>query len=92
MTTLLLHLITLEDVIADCEIVGDRYELSNPIAIGVSREGVSIIPWIPYSESRKFSVEKSAVITTGVPHSDLLAKYAEITGKIVVPKSNIILN
>ena len=91
-----LKISTGEEVIADVEELGDKYELKNPLLLlmrmdETDEEGgnVHFINYCPYSKEAIIHINKNEIIFTTEPNDKLLEYYNELNSNIIKPKTDI---
>ena len=76
---------------------GDVISTENPATIvmqdqGGGRVGLGMAPYMPYIESKKVSIAKSAIASYGVPDDKLVNEYNRIFGSgIITPPKGLIM-
>lgn len=87
-----------EDIMCDVLEVGMiSYKVENPAVVmpmGRDESGVmrmALSPWMPYSTNTEFTIPFDFVVTTAKPTEDIEGSYAEMYGKIITPKKQILM-
>jgi hypothetical protein len=76
---------------------GTEYKVENPAVIlpmghddgGTMRMALS--PWMPYATTTEFMIPTDFIVTTAEPTQDIESSYAQMYGKIITPKKNILI-
>ena len=86
----LIKLVTGEEVLSEVEQVGDSFVFKNPVKLGLTQQGVAMIPLSPFAkEDVKITVNKVNVVYETDPDSDVTNAYNERFGGILLAKSNL---
>lgn len=88
-------LLTGEEIIAECEDVGNAFVCHNALEIlkypdQSGKIQMSIQKFMPYMDD-PFVLQKVGYAIVGVPEAQMLAQYNQIFGNIIVPEQKIVL-
>jgi hypothetical protein len=84
----IVKLITSEELIAKVESEGDFYNIKDAYMLVPSREGVGMVPWLPFAADNTVSkVSKSHVLTIAEPVAEIRDSYVANVGGIVLAGS-----
>lgn len=80
-----IQLINGSDLIGSIEKQHDYYVIRDPAQVAVvpSQGGtmsVALMPWIPYSENKEFTIKSNMVVTEFTPAVDLTNRYNNMFG------------
>lgn len=87
----LYKLVTGEDIIAEEFSFSETHTvITKPLSVGITEKGVAFMPWMILSSSENFVLKNQHIILSTDPMEELLNKYSEVTGKVIVPESKIV--
>ena len=80
-----IQLINGSDLIGSIEKQPDYYVIKDPAQVAVvpsqgGSMGVALMPWIPYSENKEFTIKGEMVVTEFTPAVDLINRYNSMFG------------
>ncbi|NDG32461.1 hypothetical protein EB118_20605 [bacterium] len=81
-----IQLINGSDLIGSIEKQPDYYVIKDPAQVAVvpssstGSMGVALMPWIPYSDNKEFTIKSNMVVTEFTPAVDLINRYNSMFG------------
>jgi hypothetical protein len=86
------------DVVGDADRVhGGTIEIESPaVVLPMSRDEsgtvqLGLSPWIPYTEDEIITIPADWIVTRVSPKEDLASSYCQMYGKIMTPKTELIM-
>ena len=87
----IVSLMTGEDVIGSVEEKNNGYEITNPLLLILSQQGIGTMPLVPYSLDKTFFIKDQHVLFVSNPEPELANQYkAQFGGGIITPDLKIV--
>ncbi len=80
-----IQLINGVDLIGSLEKQSSYFIIKDPVQVGMvptqsNQTSIALMPWIPYSDSRMFTIKSEMVVTEFTPAVELINKYNSLFG------------
>lgn len=83
MSIKILKLVTGEDVIARVVVSEDVYTIEKSFRLGITQQGLMMIPLCPFSKDDKLTIKKDKVIFITDPDFEIETEYKNQTSEII---------
>jgi len=83
MSVKIIKLVTGEDVIADVEVTENEYILKKGFRLGLTQQGIMMIPLCPFAKDNSLTVKEDKVIFIADPEDEIKTEYRNQTSEII---------
>lgn len=70
----------------------DKWILEKPYVMVMGPEGTGIMPWVPYAETDRITIDKKHVMIILEPKEAVKQSYSKMVGKIILNENKIQLS
>lgn len=90
MSVLGLKLVNGEDLIGEVREESEYYMVKQPFRVGITQQGMALIPWLFISSQKEFKIAKSNVMTTFELELEVANAYRKQVGSIVLAGPEVV--
>lgn len=84
------RLVTGEFVVSETDETTEAFEMTNPIVLIPSQQGIGMSPLLAYSNRDSVTIKKEHILFETTPSADIEAEYRRIFSGLIVPSSTLV--